>query len=34
MGESSCKRNYFIDDKHSMENFITTGLHKFENQSR
>ena len=29
MGENSCKRNYFIDVKHSMENLNTTDLHRF-----
>ena len=29
LGENSCKRNYFIDDKVSMEKFNTTDLHRF-----
>ena len=29
LGENSSKGNYFIDGKHSMDNFITTELHKF-----
>ena len=29
MGEKSCKRNYFIDGKHGMNNFNTTGLCRF-----
>ena len=29
MEENSCKRNYFIDGKHCMENFNTTDLQRF-----
>ena len=29
LGENSCKRNYFLDGKHSMGNFDTPDLHRF-----
>ena len=29
LGETSCKRDYFIDDEHSVGNFDTSNLHRF-----